>query len=424
MTLNEISIDSEIILTLIIKVVFVLFLYFSMFSRKFGILGFSGGMTAALFSVVIFSLSILVSYYLKEDFVISQLAALTIIFLVILGITPIVSSFFYDIQSGIIIRLLAEVAVVVFIFLATYNFIRSKVISPRFFLYTIAILGSIAALITLRDLIGAIVVRRTGNISGVNYVGTTFGMSAITWVMILYSNTLSQRTKKMTSLKVIAFIIVFFGMLFTGTRSATIAFFIGLILLQVFGIKSKKFKKYLILLTLVLGLIITIIALNIDLSRLWDRYSIDQVLRMAIIRFNIYASSVTDMTLLEFFVGRPDLYIFHSDLTGARFINTHNLFLSLIRYHGIFVFILYIALLFVIIKNYLKLNFIHKNQPLYRVSESSIIVLFAMALVYTMFSGGRPTRAFSLFITLGYFVGYFELLKNVKTVDEYKKMIL
>jgi hypothetical protein len=389
-----------------------------------GLLGLSGGMTAAFLSAAIFTLSIVISFYLRENFVISQLAALTIIFLAILGVTPIVSSFFYDIQSVIILRLLAEVAVVVFIFFATYNFIRIKVISPRFFLYSIAVLGLLASLVTLKDIIGANVIRRVATISGVNYVGTTFAMSAITWMMIIYNDTFTKSTsKKITTIKIASLTLVFFAMLFTGTRSATVAFIVGLIILQLFGMKSKKFKKYIIVIALILVFLITIIAFNVDLSRLWSRYSFEQLQRMAMIRFNIYASSVTDMTLLEFFVGRPDFYIFSSD-DGARMINTHNLFLSLIRYHGIFVFILCVALLLVMLINYFKLNLVHKNQPLYRITESSIIVLFSMALVYTMFSGGRPTRAFSLFIMLGYFAGYFELLKNVESVEEYKKMIL
>lgn len=408
-----------------IKVTFILFLYYALFSRYNGLLGLSGGMTASFLSAVLFGFSVLHTFLIKEKFIVSQLAFLTILFLILLGLSPVLAIYFLNLDPSVIMRLLAEIIVVSFIFFSTYNFIRTKVISPKFFLYALALIAVYAAFQSLVDLVGAIAARRISALGGVNYVGNTLAMSTVVWIMVLYSNTFKDQTNKLLTLsKFGGFVLVFLAMLLTGTRSATVGFMMGFLILQIFGIKSKKFKKYLLVSVLLLAGVIFIVALNIDLSRLWARYTMDEVLRMAMIRFNIYASAVIDMTFLEFMFGRPDLYIFSSDLSGGRLINTHNLFLSLIRYHGIFVFIISIVLITAIVISYLKLYFARAGQPRFRFTESSIIVLFSMALIYTMFSGGRPTRAFSLFISLGYLAGYFELLKSVRSSEEYKKMIL
>lgn len=426
LTYNEAVIDFEEALKWFIKIAYVVFLYYSMYSRAEGLLWLSGGMTAALMSAGIFFLSIVYSFYLKENFVVSQLVFTILIFFTLVAITPIISALIFDISTGVILRFIMEIGVVVFIFLATYNFIRAKIISPKFFLYALAFLGFIAALTLLQSLIGATHVWRVRtSIGGVNYIGTTIGMSTIAWIMILYSNTFEERgDKKFNKLKMVAFILTLFAMILTGTRSAAIGFFVGLSALLFFGFRRKNLKKYLLTSVGCVGFVVLIFVMNFDISRLLDRYTIDQLVRMANIRFTIYALAVTDLTLLEFLFGRPDLYIFSSGMDGSRLVNTHNILLSFIRYHGIFVFTFFVMLLFAVFFNYLKLYKKNKNLPLFRFTESSIVVLLAMAIVYTMFSGGRPTRAFSLFVALGYFAGYFELLKNVESVEEYKKMIL
>lgn len=408
-----------------IKATFIVFLYFAMFSRGGGLLGLSGGMTASVLSFVLFFLSIGYSIYYKKQFVISQLAGLIILFLIIIALTPILSTFVYDFHPRVSLRLMIEVAVVGFIFLAVYNFIRSGVITPKFFLYALAIVGLIAALQTLGNLVGRTNIYRIRSVGGVNYVGNTFAMCAVVWMMILYRSTISNSTNlKLRIVQFLCFFVVFVAMLITGTRSATIGFMIGLMALVMFGMSARDRRKYILLSVGFIVITIFILSLKFDLSGLWDRYTFSRIMRMAEIRFILYSRSVTDLTLGEFLVGRPDLYIFGSGESGSRMVNTHNMLLSLIRYHGIQVFILFIVLLSVIAVNYYKLHGARKDKPALRLPESSIIILFIMALVYTMFSGGRPTRAFSFFVALGYLAGYFELLKNVRTQDEYKKMIL
>lgn len=409
-----------------IKATFIIFLYYAMYSRGGGLLGLSGGLTASFLSFVLFFLSIGYSIYYKQQFIISQLAGLIILFLIFIALTPILSTFVYDFHPGVSLRLMIEVAVIGFIFLAVYNFIRSGVITPKFFLYALAIVGFVAALQTLGNLVGRTnIYRIRSSIGGVNYLGNTYAMCAIIWMMILYRATLlNSSNRKLRIIQLFCFMTVFTAMLVTGTRSAVIGFLIGLIAFVTFGVLARDRRKYFLLSVGVIVLAVFVLSLQFDLSGLWNRYTTSEIVRMAEIRYNLYSRSVTDLTIGEFLVGRPDLYIFGSGQSGSRMVNTHNLFLSLIRYHGIHVFVLFIVLLSVIAVNYLKLFKIRKEQPALRLAESSIIILLIMALVYTMFSGGRPTRAFSFFVALGYMAGYLELLKSVRSQDEYNKMIL
>jgi hypothetical protein len=391
-----------------------------------GLLGLSGGMTASFLAFIIFSLSIVYTFYVKESFVISQLVALTLVFLAFIALSPLIPFFFFDLNGTTVLRLSIEVGVVIFIFIGTYNFVRTKVISPKFLLYTIAILGLITALYTLSSLIGRASVHRLRSVTGVNYLGNIFAICAIIWLMILNRNTLGvgNNFKKRTIIKFFCFFFVFLTMMLTGTRSAAIAFFSGILALQFFGIKSKNFNRYAFFVLVLISALLLILSTQVDFSSLFYRYTLEELSRMAYIRFSIYAESVTDLTLVELFTGRPDLYIFTSGQDGDRMVNTHNLFLSLIRYHGVTALILFVILLAAVTLNYLKLYKKNKKITAFRFTESSTIIILVIALVYSMFSGGRPTRTFILFISLGYMAGYLELLKNVNSIKEYKKMIL
>jgi len=425
LTINDFAVDIDDILKWTVKFVFIVFLYYAMFSRDQGLFGLSGGMAASFISFILFILSMTYSIFFKKQFIISQLAALTIIFLAFIAITPVISTFIFDLNPRISLRLMIEVAVVVFIFLAVYNMIRARIITPKFFLYALAIVGVIAALMTIVNLIGEIAIRRVRSIGGVNYIGNTFAMSALIWLMIYYSySSKDQINRKFGLIVICGFLIMFVAMLITGTRSAAVAFFTGITLLMYFGMKREDVKKYLVIIFVVIFVSIAILAMNFDLTRLFERYTMEQIARMANIRFDIYARSVTDLSLIEFLVGRPDFYIFGSGQSGARMINTHNLLLSLIRYHGIFVLIIFISLLSAVIINYLRLYASRRQVLKFRFTESTIVVLLTMVLIYTMLSGGRPTRAFSFFVILGYLAGYFELLKNIRSEEEYKKMII
>ncbi|MCC5943253.1 MAG: hypothetical protein JJU37_17045 [Balneolaceae bacterium] len=425
LTINNFTVYIEDLLKWTVKLVFLVFLYYAMFSRDQGLFGLSGGMAAAFMSFSLFIFSIIYSLYFRNQFIISQLVALTILLLGFIAVTPIISTFIFDLNPRVSLRLMFEIAVVGFIFLAVYNMIRSEIITPKYFLYALAIVGVVAGLQTIVNLVGEIAIRRVSSIGGVNYIGNTFAMSAVIWIMIYYRQSLENKiNRKFGAMIVLCFTIIFIAMLITGTRSAVIAFMLGLMFLMLFGMKRQDVKKYLIIISVFVFASITILAINFDLTRLFERYTMEQIIRMVNIRLDLYARSVTDLSLVEFLVGRPDLYIFSSGQSGERLVNTHNLFLSLIRYHGIFVLIIFISLLLAITANYLKLYSSRRKDFKSRFTESSIVVLLIMVLVYTMLSGGRPTRAFSFFVILGYLAGYFELIKNVHSNEKYQKMII
>src|SRR5690625_7468242 len=113
---------------------------------------------------------------------------------------------------------------------------------------------------------------------------------------------------------------------------------------------------------------------------------------MAAIRFDIYARSVTDLTLIDFLFGRPDFYLFSSGDPG---VNPHNVFLAVIRYNGLIPFILFMIIFGLICFEYLRVYLLHRNKPLYREAESTIIALFVMLTFYAVFTGCNFAYFFS-----------------------------
>lgn len=418
----EIRIDESALIKFFIKPLFVLFMYFGVYSRTSGFLGFTGGQLTVLLSFSLFFLAAFHMVFIKRDLRVSNYCFFIILFFVLSAVMPIFSAFFFGAGTGTIIRYSFEIGINLFMFFAMYYFIREKIISPKFFLYTIAILGLIASLSYLSVMFSNIIVYRLRGLGGLNTLGNSFALGVLTWSLIIYAHSQREQQNKIKKyVGYISIVMLFLALLFTGTRSALIALAVGLFFLQVLGMKSKQFTKYILYTFLGIAAAIVIVALNFDLSYLWGRFTWDSVTRMAGMRFTIYANSITDLTLLDFLFGRPDFYIFSNEADD--FINPHNLFLSTIRYNGLILFIMLIFIFVIFFYKYFTLYRIHQYQSEYRLIESSTLVLFVMVVIYTMFSGGRTTRSFNFFITLGYAVGYFELFKNLRSYEDYKKLI-
>src|SRR5690625_8019676 len=100
---------------------------------------------------------------------------------------------------------------------------------------------------------------------------------------------------------------------------------------------------------------------------------------MAAIRFDIYARSVTDLTLIDFLFGWPDFYPFSSGDPG---VNPHNVFLAVIRYNGLIPFILFMIIFGLICFEYLRVYMLHRTEPLFRAPAPPIIFLFVMSTPY------------------------------------------
>ncbi len=418
----EIRIDESAYIKFFVKPLFILFLYFGVYSRTSGFFGLTGGQLTVLLSFSLFCLASFHMIFIKRDLRVSNFCFFIILFFVLSAVMPIFSAFFFGAGTGTIIRYSFEIGINLFMFFSVYYFIREKIISPKFFIYSVAILGLIASLSYLSVMFSNIIVYRLRGLGGLNTLGTSFALGVLTWSIIIYAH--SQRENQSTIKKYIGYfsiVMLFLALLFTGTRSALIALGAGVFLLQILGMKSKQFTKYVLFTFVGIAAAIAIVALNFDLSYLWGRFTWDSVVRMAGIRFTIYAKSITDLTLLDFFFGRPDFYIFSNEADD--FINPHNLFLSTIRYNGLILFIMLIFIFVIFFYKYWALYKMHEKQSEYRLIESSTVVFFVMVVIYTMFSGGRTTRSFNFFITLGYAVGYFELFKNLRSYEDYKKLL-
>lgn len=384
-------------------------------------MGLSGGQLSVVLSFGLFSLSVFHFVFLKSEKKIPIFTWVIIIFFIISGILPLLTAYIFVAEPSRILRFSIEIGVTFFMFFSVYYFIKEGIISIKFFLFSLAILGFLASFPLFSNLLSSVRIRRVGGLGGSNYLGSSYAIGAISWVFVLYLSSVKDASKKRRSFYYFCFFITLMALLLTGTRAAALAFLIGLMIFQIFGMQSRKFTKYLALAVTVLFAFIIYLSFHFDLSLLLDRYSYEQLSYMAVIRFEIYSASVTDLTLLDFLFGRPDFYLFSDSDSG---INPHNLFLALIRYNGIIPFIMFVAIFALVLYKYIMLYNLHRNKPMLRASESTIIVLFIMILIYTMFSGGRFTRSFAFYIIMGYSVGYFELLAKLKTYDDYKQLLI
>lgn len=428
-TYKDRIIDLEQILVFLIKPLFLLFIYFSVFGRNVLVGGLSGGLAGVLFGFAIFVLTAFHFLFFKTEKKVSPLFYLLILFFLLISIQPFMAYFVFDERSTHILRYSVEVGINFGLVFATYYLIRNRLITPKFFLYAFGLLGLIITTQIAINLADMTVVRRVTGLRGaINYTANSLAICAAVWCMIIYSSYTIQKESKFRLnrlFSVFCFIFVMFGILLTGSRSAMLAFLVGIVLLQLFGMKSKKFRRYSIVIMVLFGGLLGYIAINIDISLLLNRFTYEELSRMAWIRFDQYARSVNDMTFPEFLFGRPDLYTFDdSTIEAGRTVNTHNVILSLIRYNGIFAAITFLLILYVIYKNYFSLYKKNKTKPRLRITESSILVLLTMTIIYSMFSGGRSTRIFFLYIMIGYAVGYFEMVRTIKSEKEYEKLVL
>jgi hypothetical protein len=417
---RSIKIDEDYLVLFFVKPLFLLFIYFGMYSRFEGFPGLTGGQTTVLLTFGIFCFTLFHKFIIRGDFKLTVLTVFIALYFVLSGVLPLLSWLVFQTDPVRILRYSIEIGVTFAMFFSVYYLIKERIISLRFFIYSFAILGAIASFQLLVSLFQEIRVMRLSGLAGLNYLGNSFAMAAFTWMMVMYGME-KDKTMWMKRYAVyFGFFVVMLALLLTGTRAALISLAVGLFLYQYMGMKSKNFKKYVFYTSIVFALIIGIIAMNVDLSLLWRRFTWEQLVRMANIRFGIYANSIIDLTIMDFLFGRPEMYLFSDE---DPFINPHNHFLAIIRYNGIFLFIMSVFVFVALLYKYLALYSLHKNNDRCRTFESSILILFVMVLIYTLFSGGRITRSFSFYIALGYAAGYLALFRNLNSYKEYKEMI-
>ena len=131
---------------------------------------------------------------------------------------------------------------------------------------------------------------RLRGLGGLNYVGHTFAVSAFSYLMVLYYSSDFSKLKK--AFTFFSFVIVFLTLILTGTRAGFLVFLLAIFLYQILGIKSKKFNRYLFVFGFVLVIAILILSTQVNLSRLFERYSYDMLEVMVSIRYNLYLSLI------------------------------------------------------------------------------------------------------------------------------------
>jgi hypothetical protein len=320
-----------------------------------------------------------------------------------------------------VLRYVIELGICFAIFYSIYYFVREGLITPKFIIYTFALTGILASLQLIVNITNSENYQRLRGLGGLNYLGNTFAVSSLSYVMILYARDFRSWTK---IAMVGSFLLVFLTLILTGTRAGFLAFLGGLFLYQVFGIKSRRFTNYVIVFTVIIGILITVVSLQVDLTRLFERYNYENLSRMAMIRFDLYYGAVADLTLAEFLIGRADLAALSERIDVDRFVNPHNVFLSLIRFNGILPFLVFFTILLILAINYFKVYKVHEKIHRFRVMESTMIIFLAMSFLNVMVSGGAFTRNFFLFFMIGYIVGYIDLIKSNPSVKRYNEMIL
>lgn len=417
----ELKLSEDLFNMVLVKPGFLLLIFFGFYSRTEGFMGLSGGQLSVLVSFGFFTLSVFHFLFLRREYKVSQFTWLISIFFVLSGVIPLLTAFIFGSEPTRVLRFSIEIGITFFMFFSIYYFVKERVISIKFFLFTLAFLGFLASFPLFSNLIGTVNIRRIQGLGGSNYLGSSYAIGAISWVFILYMTAYREISMAKKYAFYFCFFITLMALVLTGTRAAAIAFLIGLACFQLFGMQSKRFMKFFFICVGVLAAIMVYLSFHFNLSLLLERYSYDQLESMALIRFDIYARSVTDLTLVDFLFGRPDFYLFS---TGDDGVNPHNIFLGIIRYNGLIPFILFLIIFGLLCYEYLRIHLYHRKMPLFRAAESTIIILFMMIMIYAVFSGGRITRSFAFYIILGYAVGYFELLSKLKSYDEYKKLLL
>lgn len=409
--------------SLLIKPLFVVFIYFGLFSRTFGIFGITGGLVSVMVSVVLFGTAVLHLFLFRKNYHVSQFTWLLIIFFGLLGVGPLLASFFFAASPSLVLRYSIEIGISLFMFLSVYYFVKEKVITPRFFLYTLAVLGLLVSIQLIVNVLTMVALRRADTLSGLNYMGNSFAMSTFAWIVILYkSQKLGYSLLKRGFIYTALFISIL-ALFMTGTRASMLALLIGLLLYQYFGLKSRRFNRYLLISAGAMVAALVIVALNVDLTMLLNRFTWAELNRMAGIRMEIYILSIADLTAAEFTFGRPDLYLFSDDDSGERFVNPHNIYLALIRFNGVYSFVVFTIITLILFDKLMRLYVMNKEKEPFRTMEATLLVFFVIVLIYTLFSGGRITRIFAFFITLGYITGYLEMMKSVAGSWEYEKLL-
>lgn len=387
----------EMVLSLFVKPLIVVFIYFSMFHRyEIELLGISGGALSVMLGCTLFLISS-VFILSNQKMSISDNLVVGLLFFACSFMLPMFSILLLNIEPSLGIRFSMEVLIGFFMFFSFYYLLESGKITPKFIIHVIALTGLFAAIVIIVSFFDpAATIRRLGALGGRNYIANSFAISSVAWIYILYQYVSDKKLYKSISAAVVI-IMMLLILLLLGSRQALLAFFLCAVIFN-FVILSKLYS--LINATVFVGMaviVLFIIASILDLTALFSRFEISTLVDAMELRLQTYGNAFSGLSSADIILGRPDYYEVWATENA---VHPHNFFISLIRYVGVSALVTYLMLLAVIIISYINFDKLFRISKQVKVETLSIYLLFLIPFIYSMLSGNL-TRIYSLFIFMG-----------------------
>ena len=220
---RSLKIDEDYFILFFVKPLFLLFIYYGMYSRFEGFPGLTGGQTTVLLTFGIFCFTLFHKFIIRNDFKLTVLTVFIALYFVLSGVLPLLSWLVFQTDPLRILRYSIEIGVTFAMFFSVYYLIRERIISLKFFIYSFAILGAIASFQLLVSLFQEIRVQRLSGLAGLNYLGNSFAMAAFAWMMIIYGMVKEETVWIKRYAVYFSFFVVMLALLLTGTRAALIS---------------------------------------------------------------------------------------------------------------------------------------------------------------------------------------------------------
>jgi len=267
--------------------------------------------------------------------------------------------------------------------------------------------------------------------SGLSLYSIPFSYELAATVPLIFS-TLSLKVKKINKFySILTFLICFFALLATKSRSAIIAGFLGLLAVTLPRPKLKFEKRRLIFLVLVSSITILIL-FNLSSSLSLTRFNFKDVSAITRIsalyisgktflehpfgtgkNFNFYKNYQNEFERLTYkYLNKfapKRIKEFSSIMSEKGMISPHNYFLNILLYYGIFGFLLAVLFYYYIFKGLSRVYKNNKDIPFIRAIASGLIGSFTSYIINSLFHNSGP---FLVDPFLWYFIGITLFLLN------------
>lgn len=265
-------------------------------------------------------------------------------------------------------------------------------------------------------------IRRVDVLASVNYVSSSLSFISISSVLTL--NYLFRLKPKyyLIYLLLATFVglISILSLFLTGSRSAFLSILLFYFIVIFYNFKNLIFNFKISLRsfrTFIFTLLFLIILIGIgyfifsntksDLSLLISRFNIDFISDSTEGRLSIWLSSIPT-SIIHFLLGDASLYFLYSNSPDA--IHPHNHFLSIIRFTGVFTFLIFLMLSYQLLKDILTMS----NSNINIMVQYQALLIFSGLIVFGLYSlvSGHFTRSWHLYFIIGLAIGYISHIKK------------